>query len=217
MAATTAAARTKMVEDFTAAYDVYCKHYNSVSQTVREVLVKGLLVPSTLSTLQGRKYQSDSDKVMEAAMDFKHFCEFPNLFEHKEIMQCLTALECFTEFLNPPKTIAITDTAFTALYQRNAQFRKQWLLALRSIVDYVAPLHGGTVNRLASGSLNRRDASWLHAYDYKAILAKLAAAEATKSGQPSVPLPRRRFRAHSQLETAVLHSMRAVLHASSKF
>ena len=153
---------------------------------------------------------------MEAAMDFKHFCDFPNLFEHKEIMQCLTALECFTEFLNPAKTIAITDTAST-LYQRNAQFRKQWLLALRSIVDYVGPLHGGTVNRLASGSLNRRDALWLHAYDYKAILAKLAAAEATESGHVRPSVPRRRFRAHSQLETAVLHSMRAVLHASSKF
>jgi hypothetical protein len=208
-----------MAAAFTAAYDVYYKHYFSVSEAVRQVWVKGKWASIASSALQRNMHPSDVGKFMRAAMDFKHFCDFPNLFENKEIAQCLTALACFTEFLQPQKQIAIADTAFTGLYQRNLHFRKQWLRALRSIVDYVRPLNGGTVTRLATGRLNRRDALWLQEYDIPAILSKLAAAEAKEAAhaRPSVR-GHRVHSSHSQLETAhVLHSMRAVLDASSKF
>jgi hypothetical protein len=168
----------------------------------------------------GKKHEKDPAKFDSAAFAFHQFCEFPILYENQETIACLTALTCFTEFLEPPKGLTISDTAFTGLYKRDALFRKNWLQALRSIVSYVVPLNGQLLIRLADGSMNPRDVAWLRQYDWKAILSKLEAAEAKETGNaPSVKHPpqhkkHRRFRPRSELENAhVLHSMRAMLEA----
>ena len=210
-----------MAVAFTAAYDMYYQHFYSASETSRRLELNRDLYLRRKKSI----HKVEFGKVLGAAIRFKHFFDGTPLLEAEEIKSCLTALQCFTGFLKPTEEIAVADTAFIRLYEQNSLFRKQWLLALQSIVDYVGPLNGGTVTRIATGTPGQIDALWLQEYDIPAILAKLTAAKAEavarllsvynasrESMYNAIRGP------HSQLEAAhVLHSMRAVLDASSKF
>ena len=201
--------RTQMAVAFTAAYNVYYQHFYSASETSRRA------VGVSKKTI----HKVDFGKVLGEAIRFKYFCDGTPLLETQELATCLTALQCFTGFLKPTEQIAVADTAFTRLYEQNPQFTKQWLLALQSILEYVGPLNGGTVNRIATGIPDRLDALWLLEYDIQAIIAKLTVAKAEEVRQIVSRYKTNTIReSRSQLDTGhVLHSMRAVLDASSKF
>ena len=222
-----------MVVFFTAAYDMYYKHFYSASESSRRLALKresdsGDWIDSLQRAVGVSKksiHKVEFGHVLREAIRFKHFCDHTPLSEPQEIKTCLTALQFFTWFLKPPEQIAVEDTSFTRLYEQNAEFKKQWLFALISIVDYVGPLNDGTVTRIATGTLEQKDALWLNEYNIRAIFAKLTAAKTEAGAQilsvynaNRVAMSNAIRGPRSQLDTGhVLHCMRAVLDASSKF